>query len=154
MSSWFILYTGHSFHYTLVTWGHGVWNRRQFMCPHLAQPNKDNIKVLQYSSFVWGNHPWHPPQHKRPSMWEGVSMSWTHHVMQRVIANDPGCNHVLQIDNMYTNYWANVSGIYSETCLQRPPNGILLCLLELIKVQKAEIVSKSKLVPSVFIKTH
>ena len=51
---------------------------------------------------------------------------------------------------------------YSETCLYRPPNGILLCLLELILVakghvdelQKAEIVSTSKLVPSVIIKTH
>ena len=49
---------------------------------------------------------------------------------------------------------------YSETCLQRPPNGILLCLLEHIwvakghldELQKAEIFSKSKLVPSVFIK--
>ena len=44
---------------------------------------------------------------------------------------------------------------YSETCLWRPPNGILLCLLELIyELQKAEIVSKSKWVLSVFIKTH
>ena len=51
---------------------------------------------------------------------------------------------------------------YNETCLYRPPSGILLCLLELILVakghldelQKAEIVSKSKLVPSVVIKTH
>ena len=38
------------------------------------------------------------------------------------------------------------------------PKGILLCLLELIYVakghQKADIVSKSKSVPSVFIKTH
>ena len=42
------------------------------------------------------------------------------------------------------------------------PNGIILCLLELIWVakghldvpQKAEIVSKSKLVPSVSIKSH
>ena len=55
-----------------------------------------------------------------------------------------------------------MSGKYNETCLKRPPNGILLCLLELIYVAKghldelqmAEIVSKSKSVPSVFIKTH
>ena len=43
---------------------------------------------------------------------------------------------------------------YSESCLYRPPNWILLCLPELIEFQKAEIASKSKLVPSVSIKTH
>ena len=56
----------------------------------------------------------------------------------------------------------DLGGQYSETCLWRPLNGILLCKLELIQValghldelQKAEIVSKSKLVTSVFIKTH
>ena len=52
--------------------------------------------------------------------------------------------------------------LYSETWLQGPHNGILLCLLELIYVakghldelQEAEIVNKSKLVPSVSMKTH
>ena len=52
--------------------------------------------------------------------------------------------------------------IYSDTCLKRPPNVIRLCLLGLIyvalghldKLQVAEIVSKSKLVPSVVIETH
>ena len=62
---------------------------------------------------------------------------------------------ILCIRNLDTFY-------YSETCLQRPLNGIILCLLELIQVtkghldelQKAEIVSKSQLVPPVLIQTH
>ena len=62
--------------------------------------------------------------------------------------------HFIAIQNIY------ITVISSETCLWWPPNGTLFCLLQLILVarghldelQKAEIVSKSKLVPSVFIK--
>ena len=71
----------------------------------------------------------------------------------------------IQVDEItfpYDKLATSVPIFYSETCLELPPNGILLCLLELIlvthghldKIQKADIDSKSKLVPSVFIKTH
>ena len=61
--------------------------------------------------------------------------------------------------NLHTFRYIHIC-IYSETCLQPPPNGILLCLLGLIwvakghldELQKAEIVSTSKLVPSVLLK--
>ena len=69
---------------------------------------------------------------------------------------------ILHMHDSSTEQGIALSDLYSETCLQRPPNGMLLCLLELISVakghlaelQKAEIFSKIKLIPSVFIKTH
>ena len=104
------------------------------------------------------------------SILKQLSIPYIHHSMQL-----GKCNTFLHYITPMAIFWnmnesnlwyhkPNFSKVflYSETCLQRPPNGILLCLLELIwvakghldELQKAEIVSKSQLVHSVFIKTH